>query len=157
MQKELPIAAQVESSRAHSRRIMHSSVTQTWATPQAWFDYLNLEFKFDLDPCCYAETAKCQDFFTPVEDGLSQSWANRRVFMNPPYDRLETWMEKACRECRDHHALVVCFVPARPDTQWWHRYAVLGEIRYPIGRVKFAGAKSFAPFPVAVIIFRPRL
>ena len=146
------------SVAAHSRRVMSSSVDMTWATPQVWFDYLDLEFKFTLDPCCHHETAKCAKYYTPEEDGLAQSWQDERVFMNPPYGReLGVWMKKAYEEARDNGALVVCFVPARVDTEWWHRYAAKGEVRFPKGRVKFAGADASAPFPVAVVIFRPRL
>lgn len=31
------------------------------------------------------------------------------------------------------------------------------EVRFPKGRVKFAGADNSAPFPVAVVVFRPRV
>jgi len=138
--------------------VMSSSEDMTWATPQEWFDYLNLEFKFTLDPCCVAATAKCDMFYTPEIDGLKQSWAGQRVFMNPPYgEAIYHWMKKAYEECLHGKALVVCFVPARVDTQWWHDFAAKGEIRFPIGRVKFAGAEASAPFPVAIVIFRPRV
>lgn len=137
---------------------MHSSKDMTWATPRQWFDYLNLEFGFTLDPCCNHEAAKCARHYTPAENGLAQSWAGECVFMNPPYGgELPLWMKKAYEECRANHALVVCFVPARVDTRWWHQYAAKGEIRFPKGRVKFEGAESSAPFPVAIVIFRPRL
>ena len=143
---------------SHSREVMSSSKDMTWATPQQWFDYLNLEFKFTLDPCCHHETAKCEKYYTPVEDGLKQSWAEERVFMNPPYGAaLFNWMEKAYIECKDNKALVVCLVPARVDTQWWHQFAAKGEVRFPIGRIKFAGADNSAPFPVAIVIFRPKI
>lgn len=135
---------------------MTSSKDMTWATPDEWFEYLDLEFGFNLDPCCVKDTARCQLFFTPVENGLNQSWADKRVFMNPPYgDQLPIWMKKALLESRENGALVVCFVPARVDTQWWHDFAVKGEVRFPVGRVKFKGSKSSAPFPIAVVIFRP--
>lgn len=139
--------------------VMTSSEDMTWATPQQWFDYLNLEFKFTLDPCCVKETAKCKKFFTPEDDGLRQSWAEERVFMNPPYgNHIIEWMAKAYYECLNNKALVVCFVPARVDTEWWHRYASkASDIRFPIGRVKFANSDNSAPFPVAIVIFRPRV
>lgn len=142
----------------HSRKVMSSSKDMTWATPQQWFDYLDLEFGFTFDPCCHHETAKCVKHYTPAEDGLSRSWADERVFMNPPYGKdLPKWMRKAYIESRDNGALVVCFVPARVDTNWWHTYASKGEVRSPKGRVKFAGADNSAPFPVAIVVFRPRL
>ena len=88
----------------------------TWETPENWFNYLNLEFKFTLDPCCVAETAKCKNYFTPDDDGLAKSWEDERVFMNPPYGReIPKWMKKAHDEARDNGALVVCFVPALVD------------------------------------------
>ena len=142
----------------HTRMVMSSSKDMTWATPWEWFNYLNLEFHFTLDPCCTAETAKCSKYYTRQEDGLLRSWENERVFMNPPYGKsLIRWMEKAYHECRANHATVVCFVPARVDTEWWHRYASLGEVRFPKGRVKFLGAESSAPFPIAIVIFRPSI
>ena len=143
----------------HTMAVMTSSVDMKWATPQSWFDYLDLEFGFTLDPCCQHETAKCRRHFTPEEDGLAQPWTDERVFMNPPYGReIKPWMEKAYRECRDNGALVVAFVPARVDTEWWHQYAAKAtEVRFPKGRVKFAGADNSAPFPVAVVVFRPRV
>ena len=143
---------------AHAHIVMSSSKDMTWATPQQWFDYLDLEFDFTLDPCCMHETAKCAKHYTPAENGLAQSWQDERVFMNPPYCRaLGQWMQKAYEEARDNGALVVAFVPARVDTNWWHNYAIKGEVRFPKGRVKFPGAKHVAPFPIAIVIFRPRL
>ena len=139
--------------------VMGSSEDMTWATPQEWFDYLDLEFKFTLDPCCVKETAKCDMFHTPETNGLAHSWKGHTVFMNPPYGReIGIWMKKAYDECRENGVLTVCFVPARVDTEWWHEYAAKAtEIRFPRGRVKFAGAMTGAPFPVAVVIFRPRV
>lgn len=136
--------------------VMSSSNDMTWATQQEWFDYLNLEFKFTLDPCCSKNTAKCKKFYTEEDDGLSKSWENERVFMNPPYGRhISEWMAKALSEARDNGALVVCFVPARVDTQWWHNFAVkASDIRFPIGRVKNPDGVSW-PFPVGIVIFRP--
>jgi phage N-6-adenine-methyltransferase len=150
---------QGESPRNHVMDVMTSSKDMTWGTPQQWFDYLDLEFDFTLDPCCVEATAKCALFYTPETDGLAQSWANHRVFMNPPYGPdIYVWMEKAYNECRNNGALVVCFVPARVDTNWWHNFAAKAtDIRFPKGRVKFAGADANAPFPVAVVIFRPRV
>jgi phage N-6-adenine-methyltransferase len=147
------------ASKANLMRVMTSSEDLTWATPKEWFEYLDLEFKFTLDPCSSENNAKCRRHYTEVEDGLAQSWTDERVFMNPPYGReLPKWLKKAYESARDHGTLVVCFVPARVDTEWWHRYAAkASEIRFPVGRVKFTGAESGAPFPVAIVIFRPKL
>lgn len=138
--------------------VMGSSEDMTWATPQEWFDYLHLEFKFSLDPCCVRETAKCDMFYTPETDGLAHAWTGHTVFMNPPYGReIGRWMKKAYDECRQNGVLTVAFVPARVDTEWWHEYAAKAtEIRFPHGRVKNTDGGAW-PFPVAVVIFRPRV
>ena len=75
--------------------------------------------------------------------------------MNPPYGRaIGHWMRKA-HQSAQRGAMVVCLVPARTDTRWWHRYAMRGEIRLLRGRLRFGGGKNSAPFPSAVIVFRP--
>lgn len=53
---------------------LFSSNTDLWATPQDFFDKLNEEFHFTLDPCALPENAKCAKYFTPAEDGLKQNW-----------------------------------------------------------------------------------
>lgn len=56
---------------------MFSSATDEWATPQGFFDKLNEEFHFTLDPCALPHNAKCNKFFTPNDDGLRQDWGGR--------------------------------------------------------------------------------
>ena len=53
---------------------MMSSNTPEWATPQQFFDDLDAEFHFTLDPCCTHENAKCEKHFTKEDDGLRKSW-----------------------------------------------------------------------------------
>lgn len=132
-----------------------SSKTAEWPTPQDFYDKLHSEFNFTLDPCCTEESAKCGRFYTEKDDGLSQDWSGERVFMNPPYGRtISKWMRKAWESSRAG-ALVVCLVPARTDTAWWHDYAIKGEVRFLRGRLKFGGHTNSAPFPNAVVIFNP--
>lgn len=137
--------------------LMFSSATDDWATPQDFFDKLNREFRFDLDVCASEGNAKCAAFFTKDQDGLSQDWRGA-CWMNPPYGRgIGAWMKKAYLSTRENGATVVCLVPARTDTRWWHDYAALGEVFFIPGRLKFGGAKHGAPFPCAVVVFRPQV
>lgn len=136
-------------------RGMLSSLTDQWATPQQVFDLLNAEFHFELDVCALPSNAKCKRFFTPTEDGLKQDWKGI-CWMNPPYGRtIGDWMQKAF-ESSMAGATVVCLVPARTDTAWWHDYATKGEIRFIRGRLCFGSASSAAPFPSAIVVFRKR-
>jgi len=130
-----------------------SSKTDLWATPQDTFDKLNAEFGFTLDVCALPTNTKCHRFYTPVADGLAQDWTGNVCWMNPPYGReIGKWMRKAWEESQ-RGATVVCLVPARTDTAWWHDYAMKGQIRFLLGRLKFGNAKHSAPFPSAVVVF----
>lgn len=133
-----------------------SSATDDWATPQDFFDKLNAEFSFTLDVCASDGNAKCERYFTARDDGLSKPWAGI-CWMNPPYGRgIGDWMRKAYESARDG-ATVVCLVPARTDTRWWQTYATQGEVFFVPGRLKFGDAKANAPFPCAVVTFRPQV
>ena len=59
---------------------LFSSATDLWATPQAFFDKLNTEFGFTLDPCALPTNAKCEKFYTPDDNGLTKDWGGRKCF-----------------------------------------------------------------------------
>ncbi|WP_288201685.1 DNA N-6-adenine-methyltransferase [uncultured Megasphaera sp.] len=130
--------------------ILYSSESEVWETPQALFNKLNDEFHFDIDVCATPENAKCCKFFSPLDDGLSQDWQGV-CWMNPPYGKkIVAWMKKAL----EAETTVVCLVPSRTDTKWWHEYAMkASEIRFIKGRLKFGDSKNSAPFPSAIIVF----
>lgn len=131
---------------------LFTSKTDMWETPQSVFDNLNEEFAFDLDVCAVESNKKCEKYFSPEQDGLKQDWQGV-CWMNPPYGRaIGAWVQKAF-EASLNGATVVCLLPARTDTQWWHEYCMQGEIRLFKGRLKFGGSKNSAPFPSAIVIF----
>tara|TARA_R110000824_G_scaffold154242_4_gene326228 strand:- start:1130 stop:1663 length:534 start_codon:yes stop_codon:yes gene_type:complete len=133
-----------------------SSKSVEWETPQDFYERLNNTFDFNLDPCTTAEIAKCENYFTEQKDGLNKSWEGHRVFMNPPYGReIGKWIKKAYEEGEKPGTLVVCLLPARTDTKYWHSYCMKAdEIYFVKGRLKFGKSKAAAPFPSAVVVFR---
>lgn len=131
---------------------LFTSNTDLWATPQDLFDKLNEEFNFQLDVCADENNHKCDRYFTKEVDGLKQKWFGT-CWMNPPYGReISKWIKKAY-ETSLAGATVVCLLPSRTDTKWWHEYCMKGEIRFIKGRLKFGDSKNAAPFPSAVIVF----
>ena len=139
-----------------SQSVHFSSASDNWATPQDFFDKCSAEFgPFDLDACASEENHKAPHYFTVADNGLAQDWAGR-VWMNPPYGRtIKDWMSKAYSSALSGGAqIVVCLVPARTDTAWWHDFAAKGEVRFIRGRLKFGGHKNSAPFPSALVIFK---
>lgn len=135
---------------------LFSSNKTDWETPQVLFNKLDAVFHFDLDVCATPENAKCKRYFTLEQDGLKQEWRGV-CWMNPPYGReIENWLSKASKASIDG-ATVVCLLPARTDTQWFHKYCIPGEIHFLKGRLKFVGAKHSAPFPSMIVVFRPQV
>ena len=133
-------------------KVHFSSKTDMWATPQAFFDKYDAVYNFELDVWATKENAKREKYFTEEDDGLAQEWTGV-CWMNPPYGReIIHWMKKAY-ESSLQGATVVCLVPARTDTKWWHEYAMKGDIEFIRGRLKFGGSKNSAPFPSAVVVF----
>lgn len=136
-------------------RGLFTSERQDWETPIALFRQLDAEFGFEVDVCATRKNTKCAVFFSPEIEGLSQPWRGV-CWMNPPYgSAIPTWMAKAYRSSLEG-ATIVCLVPARTDTRWWHDFAMRGEIRFLQGRLKFGNGKNSAPFPSAIVIFRPK-
>ena len=131
---------------------LFTSNTDLWSTPQWLFDKLNEKYHFDLDACATEENAKCKNYFTKEIDGLKQEWKGI-IFMNPPYGReIGNWIKKAYESSLDG-ALVICLLPSRTDTKWFHDYCVKGEIEFLKGRLKFGDGKNPAPFPSMIVVF----
>ena len=136
--------------------VHYSSKTNEWSTPIETFKELDKEFNFTLDPCSTKENAKCEKYFTKEDDGLLQDWSQDVVFMNPPYAReIKDWIKKAYEESKKG-AIVVCLIPSRTDTKYWHDYIFkyAYDIRFIKGRLKFGGVKTPAPFPSAIVVFK---
>jgi phage N-6-adenine-methyltransferase len=136
-----------------NKGIMSSSL-QDWETPQF---IVNQFGKFDLDACAYASTAKAPKFFTEEDDALTKKWKGR-VWMNPPYGRsLPIWLAYALEQSKqDYCDEVVCLIPARTDTKWFHNYACKGNIRFIKGRIRFkqnGKYKGSPAFPSMIVIF----
>ena len=136
--------------------VLFSSIRMDWATPQTFFDALDAEFQFTLDPCASVENAKCKKFYTVAENGLAQDWSGETVFCNPPYGRaIYDWVFKCWRESRKPCTTVVMLIPSRTDTRYFHDfiYKKAREIRFIRGRLRFGNGTNPAPFPSMVIVF----
>jgi len=146
-------------------KVLFSSDLTTWETPHNLFEELNREFWFDVDVCASNENAKCNNYFDELADGLKQDWSlYKNCYCNPPYGKsISDWIQKASEESKKG-CTVACLLPARTDTKYFHRFIwdkhnhrpkPSVEVRFLQGRLKFVGAKSSAPFPSMVVIFRP--
>ncbi len=113
---------------------------QHWATPKSLFEQLDKEWRFTLDPCPLVYSV----------DGLSMDWNGHRVFLNPPYNNIKPWLDKAyISDC-----LCVALLPARTGTEWFHEYYNKVETVFLRGRLKYGEAKDNAPFNSLLMVFK---
>lgn len=137
-----------------TRKVVHSSKSDEWATPLSFFSKLDDTFKFTLDPCASHDNYKCSKYYTDEDNGLKQDWGGETVFVNPPYSKNSEWLEKCFLEARKPGTTVVVLIPSRTDTRYWHDYAMKATHIYFIkGRLKFGSQKNSAPFPSALLVF----
>jgi phage N-6-adenine-methyltransferase len=135
-----------------------TSKSDDWRTPVGFFQQLHKEFGFEIDLCASLENAQLPVFYTKEQDALNQVWRGT-CWMNPPYGRNVTgkWVRKAYISAKRNKATVVCLIPARTDTKWWHKYCAKAEVRFVQGRLRFNEhkGKGAATFPSAVVVFSP--
>lgn len=116
--------------------LMFSKASDEWSTPQDFFDALDAEFMFLLDAAATDQNAKANTFLTIGDDALNTDWLpwitdgdpsplecgmQPTVWLNPPYSKCREFIAKAAAEARKG-CTVVCLVPSRTDTRWWHEH-----------------------------------
>ena len=108
---------------------------------------------FDLDPCA-SQTSDLADVNLTKDEGGLRQW-HGKVWMNPPYSDVETWMRHAeLQEQYGHTDLIVGLVFARTGTQWFHKHAANADlVCFVKGRLTFGGADNTAPAPSMVVVW----
>ncbi len=135
-------------------KVLFSSESTDWETPDWFFDKVNDEFSFNLDVCANKENTKTPNYLSKKANALTREWFGT-CWMNPPYGRnVGEWMYYAMKQAMEGNCTAVCLVPSRTDTIWWWSTARHGSVRFLKGRLKFKGAESSAPFPSALVVFR---
>lgn len=137
--------------------ILQQPKSHEWETPIELFRELDAEFGFGIDAAASASNAKCEVYFCEKQDGLKGEWNwGGSVWCNPPYGtQIGRWVEKGYQEAQKG-ATVVMLIPARTETRYWHDFVMkAAEIRFIRGRLRFSGYTVNAPFPSAVVVFRP--
>lgn len=145
--------------------VYKSSEDDTWTTPKDFYAALNKEFDFKLDAAALASSALCPTWYGPDHpeqawrDAFMRSWQTDAeggaIFLNPPYGRtIKDWMRKADLEAKQGPSPIVCLVPCRTDTNWWHDSCIHHEVRFIRGRLRFGDQPNAAPFPSAVVVMR---
>lgn len=131
------------------------STNDQWRTPDWVFDPLNEAFGFTIDAAASFTGRKCERYWSKNEDGLKQSWANERVFCNPPWTKGQygDWAEKAAEEyfiAQERCPLSVLLLPAKsPETKGYgHVWDAAKYLILPYKRIAYLrpdGEQSTSP------------
>ena len=134
----------------------HHGGSDCWRTPSPIFRNLHCEFSFSLDGAATKHDTLLPRF---TDDIHNQSWVGERVFCNPPYSDIPSFLLKSSES-----DLAVFLIPYRPHTTYWLEHVFTNplchEIRILHRAVKFlppAGHNGLvvrAPFPAAIVIFK---
>lgn len=136
----------------HYQRFDPEESSDAWKTPPSvWRPLSEAVGGFDLDPCTSssADEIAVEEYH---EHGTERQWTGA-VWCNPPYSAIGEWVDKAIREVGHERAeTVVMLLPARTDTQWFHRlFDASTAVCLREGRIQFYGEDgraSNAPMPV---------
>jgi len=106
-------------------KAMHAAKQQDWQTPPELFEWMQRElgFEFTLDPCTSPDNPLGPPaFFTKEDDGLVQSWAGHKAYVNAPYGDLPLWVEKCHDESAHNDTVVVALLPVRTSPKYMRNY-----------------------------------
>jgi site-specific DNA-methyltransferase (adenine-specific) len=143
-----------------------SSKKADWRTPPELVAEWRERYPFLLDVCATHGHQVCGNYISPEEDALKIDWLerapNKLAWMNPPYGKEIGPFVARAKEYAKKGMTVVCLLPSRTDTRWWHANVqpildgdIPGEVHFLKGRIKFRGASAGAPFPSVIVVFKP--
>jgi ParB family transcriptional regulator, chromosome partitioning protein len=103
----------------------------------------------DLDPASCALANKVVGatvFHTLADDGLAHQWAGR-VFLNPPYSKISSFVAKLVAETAAGRVTEFIMLTANSsDSAWFQKAAAVSSaICFPARRIKFISPHSLAP------------
>lgn len=110
-----------------------------WRTPRFVFDYMARRFFFEVDVAATEQNALCRYKFTRETNGLEQHWSHfSTAWCNPPYSKLDPWLEKAVAEAADG-CTTVMLLPTPNGEERWGRwlYDTASEVIFINGRLTF--------------------
>ena len=99
---------------------------QEASTPDILWQKINALWDFQIDVCASFTNRKCERYYDGAfQDALDDQyeWVNenhQRAFCNPPFGKMQPWIEKAIREYQKRpDAVVVVLGKNDPSTKWY--------------------------------------
>lgn len=141
---------------------------QSVSTPPDLVEYVKRRWPIAIDLAASADNAICSDFLSEAEDSMLVDWMRRILcppnpdiydlyasslmpwprpvgWLNPPFGKLDPWMEKSRAEA-NRGAHTVSLVPASIESGWFSQHVYQGPCTVYVlkGRLKFPGYANVA-------------
>lgn len=99
--------------------------------------------RISFDPCWHKASVVEPEAYLDVrrgDNGLRDAWAGNLVFVNPPWSAADKWLRRAYDQwSRGNACTVVCLVPAKTDTRFFHSTLVTeADLYFMAGRPIFS-------------------
>ena len=126
----------------------HNKTATSVQTPTDLYNVLNEEFNFDFDPCPLDPQ--------PKWDGLQIEW-KKSNFVNPPYDEVGRWIEKAIKEALNSRNKSVFLIPFRANTKYFTEmvFRWCTNLYVFSKRIIFEGYTAPLPLLMCIVVFDP--
>lgn len=136
---------------------------QDYATPPAFLQAVKhrLDIRaFDCDLAASADNAVAPRFYTAAQNSLKQPW---RVgpgwnFLNPPFARIEPWVERAWNQAIRADARTAVLVPAGVGSNWWRDFVhAKAHVLLLNGRITFVGETMPYVKDCCLLLYGPKI
>ena len=148
-------------SEQHGKETFNPERSDEYNTPPAVTAHVHAFFGFDgidLDPATSPDNpTDAHHFFTPADDGLSQSWQGyESIFINPPYE--PAWYRKLATEAQGPGELVA-LLKASPCTKWFQEIVLppASSVCFLLGRLTFGDQTAPAGFGSVLVYYGPQV
>lgn len=128
--------------------------SQEYGTPDYIFNYFHDQYQYDVDGAASIKNHKLPVYYSINKsflDAHPKYLIGKRIWINPPYNNVLPFVEKALGLMAEGAELISFFVNNDPTTKWYKlMWNDSGCLKYfdEIGhRVKFIGAKQAQSYP----------
>lgn len=126
---------------------------QDYATPRDFLAAVKARLRiadFDIDLAAHAKNTVTARYYDEAQNSLMQPWrvGNGVNWLNPPFSRIEPWVQRAYEQSREQGARTAVLIPAAVGANWWRDWVHhKAEVLLLNGRLAFMPDKPTWLYP----------
>jgi len=131
----------------------NNSERNEWQTPQALWDKLNKQYRFNFDCCALKENTKCNDYSSNFKQFMDIELQKKICWMNPPFSKSLEMFKHFFKVVKKGICIYRC---DNLETKLWQDIILSNAswILIPKGRIRYESMEGKGSrFPSALIGF----